>query len=212
MALGGDGRARSLTAVFVWVLVWTCGFSISEGASPQEGTMGPPREEAGRETRAITRNGALFEIVTDRVWKIPALENEAGNVVDLALRVTNKTRAPLRFNRFDTFRLALSAPGGKALPFLGGRNAVRFGEGVSPPLLPGQALVISRQARLIRLKDGGLRLIGPEESGGIWYFDGLGPGRYKIQFIYGNRSSRIGSLDEFWVGEVTTPAVEVELR
>ena len=212
MAPKDSGRARSVTALFVCMLVWTCGFFGSEGAAPKEATMSPARIEAGRETRGVTRKGALFETVADRVWNIPALGDEAGSVVDLALRVTNRTEGPLRFNRFDTLRLALFAPDGKALPFLGGRNAVRAGKGVSPPLLPGQTLVISRQGRLTRLKDGGLRLIGSEESGGIWYFDGLGPGRYRVQFIYGNGKSRIGDLDAFWVGEVTTPGVEVELR
>jgi hypothetical protein len=174
--------------------------------------MSPVREEVGQETRGVTRNGALFEMVADRIWKIPAVGDETGSVVDLTLRITNRTETPLRFNKFDTLRLALFAPEGKAFPYLGGRNGVRGGGGASPPLLPGQALVISRQGRLTRLKDGGLRLIGVEESGGIWYFDGLGPGRYKIQFIYGNDRSRIGDLDAFWVGEVATPAVEVELR
>jgi hypothetical protein len=212
MAIKESGKARGLAAVFVCMLVWTCGSSISEGAAPKEATMSPAREEVGQKIRGVTRNGALFEAVADRIWKIPAPEDEAGSVVDLALRITNRTETPLRFNKFDTLRLALFAPGGKALPFLGGRNAVRSGEGVSPPLLPGQTLVISRQGRLTRLKDGGLRLIGSEESGGIWYFDGLGPGRYKVQFIYGNARSRIGDLDAFWVGEVATPVVGIELR
>jgi len=174
--------------------------------------MSPPREEGGQEIRGVTRNGALFETVADLVWKIPAAGDETGSVVDLALRITNQTETPLRFNRFDTLRLALFAPDGKALPFMGGRNAVRAGQGAAPPLLPGQTTVISRQGRLTRLKDGGLRLIGSEEIGGIWYFDGLAPGRYKVQFIYENHRSGTGESDAFWVGEVTTPAVGVEVR
>jgi hypothetical protein len=198
--------------VTVCMLAWTCGFSISEGAGPKEATMRPPGEEVGQEARGVTCNGALFETVADRIWKIPAVGDEAGSVVDLALRITNRAETPLRFNKFDTLRVALSGPDEKALPLHGGRNVTRAGQAVSPPLLPGQALVISRQGRLTRLKDGGLRLMGSEEFGGIWYFDGLGPGRYKVQFIYGNPTSRIGDADAVWVGEVTTPAVEVEVR
>lgn len=212
MAPGGSEKARILMAAFVFMLVGTCGSSFSEGAAPKGATMSPPQEEVRQKTRGTTCNGALFEMVADRVWRIPAPGDGAGSVVELALRITNLTKTPLRFNRFDTLRLALFAPDGRAVPFEGGRNATRPGEAVSPPLLPGEALVISRQRRLIPLKNGGLRLIGSEEFGGIWYFDGLGPGRYKVQCIYGNLVSGIGDVNAVWVGEAATPLQEVELR
>jgi hypothetical protein len=65
---------------------------------------------------------------------------------------------------------------------------------------------------LVWLKNGTLRLIGSEEIGGIWYFDGLSPGRYKVQFVYENPQAEIGGLDTFWTGSVSTPLLGVELK
>lgn len=212
MASGAGGKARSLILAAVCVLAGTCGFCGPGRAAAEEGAMKPSIDKAGQETAGVTSNGVLFEIVTDRVWKIPSIEDKEGTLINLVLRITNRTDAPLGFNRFDTVRLALFTPAGESLPFLGGRNAVRRSEGVPPPVLPGQDLAISRQARLVWLKNGTLRLIGSEETGGIWYFDGLGPGKYKVHFIYENLKADIGDLDAFWAGEVSTPAAEVELR
>jgi hypothetical protein len=212
MGSGSSRQLRALAVIAGCILLGICGFCTPGHGAAEEGAMKPSTEKVGQETAGVTSGGVLFEVITDRVWKIPPIEDREGTLVNLALRITNRTKTPLRFNKFDTVRLALFTPAGESLPFSGGRNAVRGGEGVSPPVLPGQNLAISRQARLVWLKNGTLRLIGSEEIGGIWYFDGLGPGKYKVQFIYENLKAEIGDLDAFWTGRVSTPLLEVKLK
>jgi hypothetical protein len=171
----------------------------------------PEKQETQRST-AISMNAATFEIITDRVWKIPDRTDDAGTGINLALRITNRTETGMRFHRLDTIRIALTAPDGKSLQFDGGRDATRPGEFVSPLVLPGQSLVISREANLVWFKHQTLRLIGSDDFGGIWYFDGLIPGKYQVRIIHENYKSEIGGMDSIWTGMAVSNAVEVELR
>ncbi|MBW2738981.1 MAG: hypothetical protein JRE64_09055 [Deltaproteobacteria bacterium] len=169
-------------------------------------------ERSSQVSTDVIINGATFEIITDRVWKIPTLTDKTGTMINIALRITNRTGTGMRFHKFDTIRIALISPDGKSLLFDGGRNATRPGEFISPLILPEQSLIISRQAKLVWLKDKILRLIGSDDFGGIWYFDGLGPGNYKVQIIHENYKAKIGFIDSIWIGKVITRSVEVELK
>lgn len=94
----------------------------------------------------------------------------------------------------------------------GGRNGTRPGEFVSAPVLPGEMLLVTRDARLVWHSPDALRLIGSDGFGGIWYFDGLQTGRYRIQIVYENHSSMIGELESIWTGFAESPAFEVVIQ
>lgn len=160
----------------------------------------------------IQVNGASFEAIVDPVWKIPALSDTQGVMIHLVLRVMNQTSSGLYFNRFDTIRLNLMDAQGHSLQFDGGRNAVRPGEIISPLLMPQHHLDFSRNAQLIWTKDKALRLIGSDDFGGIWYFDGLKPGKYRLEIHYESHKPVIANTDAIWVGTATTKAVELVLE
>jgi hypothetical protein len=164
-------------------------------------------------TARVTVNTATFEIITDRNWHIPALEDDAFTVINLQLRIVNQAATGIRFNKFDSVRLRLIAPDGKSLQFDGGRNGTRPDEEVSPLILPGKSLIISRQAKLSWRKDRKtLRLMGSDDFGGIWYFDAIGPGRYKVQVVCENQRPHTQDGYALWTGNAATPTVEVVIR
>jgi hypothetical protein len=82
--------------------------------------------------------------------------------------------------------------------------------------------VLACDAKLQEVGPGkpGLRLIGSDVSGGVWYVDGLTPGRYTIAFHYENKlregppattSAVPQNPIPYWVGKVTTKEVGFEV-
>jgi len=102
--------------------------------------------------------------------------------IELALEVTNRGDHPLRLKLLDTIRFRLIASDGRTIPYQFARDSTSREGRRSPSIAPGQSFVVSRPARLERRPDDSLRLSGPDGFGGLWWFEGLRPGTYSLNF------------------------------
>lgn len=170
--------------------------------------------EAQVESEPVRVNGVDLQAVADARWRMP--EHGAEREADLGLRVTNRTDKPLPFNLFDTVWVRMNNAAGKALQMDGGRNGTRR----LPPLLVevGKSQTVSRKAKLVWGNDrASLRLIGYDGTGGVWYFDALGPGKYTIRFDCENtQEAPVPQPGEapappYWIGQATTQPVTIEI-
>ncbi|HJQ85795.1 MAG TPA: hypothetical protein VKA21_17030 [Candidatus Binatia bacterium] len=151
-----------------------------------------------------------LEVVVDPLVPIPA--RGAVTPLELALRITNRSGTVLRFKELDTVRITMIAPDGTPMTIDGGRNATAARATVSGPVDPGGHLLIGRPARLTWTLDDRLRLIGDDGFGGIWHFDGLQPGVYRIRMTYENTDERVVNGVPLWTGVKSTADKEVRLR
>lgn len=170
--------------------------------------------------------GIRFEIlIPKRVWTIPAKNSQAKNPVEIGIRITNKTQAPVRFTRLDplmVITLEIARLNGSLLNVHGGRDLLLKSPKFNCQLvLPGESLTFFLDAKLY-WEDEQLTLGGSEELGGLWYFRLPEVGTYKARFRYYNRSPVGGCYDPnavsptdlptgLWTGEVLTPFVEVQI-
>lgn len=153
-----------------------------------------------------------FEVLTDPVWSVPTRNIESETEINLALRIINNTEKVTRIHLFDTIRIAIEDQDGNSLVFDGGRNGTTPGEIVSDPINPGKDLIISRLSILKWHTQNTLRLMGSDDFGGVWYFDGLRTGRYRVQLIHENQRREIGKFQSVWTGTGKTKAIEIEIR
>lgn len=150
-------------------------------------------------------NGVDFQVVADKVWRIPS-EGKTEEI-DIGLLITNPGEKALTFNLFDTLSLQLVPTDGREGPSWGSLR-----ERTSPPppisIAAGKNATVSRKGTLSWKPDSKmLRLQGGDGAGGNWYFDGLTPGKYLLTVRYKNKIPDDGE----WGGEVRTKAVEVEV-
>ena len=160
-------------------------------------------------SQAVDMGQASFVAEADAIWRIPA--PSAASDVNLALRITNRSDDVLRFP-LDVVRIDLMGSDGVPLRIDGGRDGLKAGGPFSKLVAPGESLVISRRGRLERRLDRILRLIGSDNLGGVWYFDGLRPDRYILNFEYENHAIDPAEGPEVWIGQVRTPALEIEVQ
>ena len=99
----------------------------------------------------------------------------------------------LGFPSVKSMRYA-GANAGKFLPYRGGRDGVFITPKTHPAqihcslLAPGQSLTFFLDAKLYWYDDK-LILGGSDGLGGVWYFEDIKPGSYKVSFSYGNQRS-----------------------
>ncbi|MFI5380219.1 MAG: M56 family metallopeptidase, partial [Tepidisphaerales bacterium] len=175
----------------------------------------------------VKENGLEFQTVAQAEWPIPAPGGKTE--IQLGLKVTypvlkSAKQVPQQINLFDTVRLVLEDSAGRSLPWSYGRDRST----IPDPLIiaPGQTKTIARNATLQWMSTGeGLRLLGRDEAGSLWWFDGLKPGKYTLAFelentpestqIAVNRPFRMNFVDPkdapFWMGKVATREAAVEL-
>ncbi|MHC4954463.1 MAG: hypothetical protein ACYTGZ_11295 [Planctomycetota bacterium] len=151
-----------------------------------------------------------FEVIADPVWTAP--ERGSTSRVAIALRITNGTREPLRFNTLDTIRISLRAPDGQHLTMDGGRDGTAPGRPLSDPVAPGKRLEIDRSAHLAWTPGGTLRLQGDDGFGGVWYVDGLQQGRHELLIEYENRTTQGADATGVWKGKRDVPSVAITLE
>jgi RNA polymerase sigma factor (sigma-70 family) len=165
--------------------------------------------------KSVSVNQVDFQAVLETQWSVPAPGGQ--QVVDLGLQMTNRSTRTLLVNSYHTLRPGLKSADGKLFPVM---NGVTFRSGFPLPLLlaPGKTTTIRPRAHLDWLKDGkSLRLIAYENSGRVWYFEGLQPGKYFFDFGYENTealqaknnsfaSVQLKEGQSFWFGKVTTKA------
>ncbi|HAG85038.1 MAG TPA: hypothetical protein DCL61_28780 [Cyanobacteria bacterium UBA12227] len=172
-------------------------------------------------SNAVEVDGIRFEIlVPERVWIIPANQPDAGTPVKLGIRITNSTQQPLRFTQFETIAVEIIAKDGYQAISKGGPREMGHIPKESEYLIaqPKQSVTLILNAGL-RWVDDKLYLLIPDGFGGGSYFDNLNPGIYQLRFFYSNYSasrqvyniltneSKI--LEDFWTGQVSTPAIEI---
>ncbi len=83
----------------------------------------------------------------------------------------------------------------------GGRDGTFAANPYSEPVEPGATFNLGRSAEIFWTEHAGLRLQGDDGFGGIWYIDGLLPGKYQLTFTY--QSEREDDTHEvpLWAGE-----------
>jgi RNA polymerase sigma factor (sigma-70 family) len=167
------------------------------------------------ESKPVRVAEADFQAVVEARPVAP--ESGATQPINLGLRITNRADKPQWFNLFDTIRIGLKSADGTPIRVDGGRNGTFPARPIQ--LAPGQSQTILRGGRLEWMKDGrSLRLIGSDGSGGIWHFDGLRPGKYRLRFEYETtremterfrRGLQAGG--PFWISSAQTAEAEFEI-
>jgi hypothetical protein len=174
---------------------------------------------ASTQSNAVEKDGIRFEtLVPEPVLTIPANQPGVETPVRLGLRITNNTRTPLRFTRFDSLYPELVGPDGKVVGRIQGRNVtIAPTEADCPIAQPGENLSFFLDGKL-SWQSNKLELGGSDGFGGIWLFQELKPGAYQFRFIYSSPSSRtlpcdlaLGKKKSLWIGGAVTPFVEIRL-
>jgi len=158
---------------------------------------------AGKQVQStpVRLNGLEFEAVADTSWLVPAADKSTD--VDLVLRVTNRSDKEVVVFNDESLAIHLTTAEGKELDFNYARRAsvpaqpIHIAAGKSELLHHGAAL---------RLDGNALRLRGGDETGGMWWIDGLQPGKYTLRIEYGNGEPARG-----WVGKAQTEPVTIEI-
>jgi hypothetical protein len=164
-------------------------------------------DPAKEESKPVRVDGVDFQVVADRRWPLPAEGKQ--QTVAIQLRVTNTTDKDVHFLIWEQPTVELTTADGKKLEWGYGRN------GTAPVMFmlveAGKSRMFSRTATLYgRVGDTFPRVEGRDNSGGLWYYTGIGPGKYKLTVAYANKQAKGNDLD-LWVGKVVTEAVEVEI-
>lgn len=168
----------------------------------------PVTQPALKETDPVRVNGLDFQLVASVVWVTPAEKHET--TIPLKLKVTNQTDKAVQLDLFDTLNIQMKDAEGTELRMVATRD-----RSFRPNPLTvdkGQIGTIDRTAKLQPLDEklGQVRLVGSDGAGGIWYFDGLKPGKHTVRITYQNAEA--GTKDvPIWVGKATTNELTVEI-
>ncbi|MEH2324060.1 MAG: hypothetical protein V7K32_10890 [Nostoc sp.] len=170
-------------------------------------------------SNAIEVDGLLFEtLLTERVIIVPKKKLKSKNSsVKFGIRVTNLSPTPHRFIFFG-LTPELQDANGQLIHKSGGRNATKYPQEVDYMLaMPGESVTYFLEGKFEERK----KLQGNEPSGGVWCFDNLKPGKYRVRFTYRNENTVAiidkGSnedmklLEGIWKGMVSTPFVDFRI-
>jgi len=192
----------------------------SSGSERSAKTKSPSRDGSGplpvgqREGKVqspkVVVGPLVFEGEADVEWARPP--RGKASEIHLELRITNTGSTPVRVALIDNLSLRLRPVDGSELKYLYARDFTSNAAAISPPLPPGQSLVLSRPGRLEWQEDGSLRLSGTDVFGGTWWFDGLRDGRYLLGFEYENREDTDDNVVRPWCGKAETPRVAVSIH
>lgn len=158
---------------------------------------------------AVEVDGICFEtLVPERVLTIPNKENVKTSI-QFGIRVTNKTSTSYRFIFFYLLP-ELQTEDGQSVKLAYARNVTKA-PSESDFLLanPGESLTYFIDAKF-SWYDYKLRIGGYARDGGVWHFDNLKLGTYRIRFTYQNLSAvkrlyRGKTIKGLWTGLVSTP-------
>jgi hypothetical protein len=174
-------------------------------------------------------NDIRFEILVPEVkWVIP--ENKPGleTPIKIGIRITNNQKNPLYLGIIDpntVLFLGIEDSEGKFLPNYGGRDGTFITPKTHPAqihcslLAPRQSLTFFLDAKLY-WQDDKLILGGSDGLGGVWYFEDIKPGSYKVSFSYVNQRSvdvcfepgrQTQVVEGLWTGTLRTPSVEIQI-
>jgi hypothetical protein len=171
------------------------------------------------QSNAIEFDGLIFEtLLPERVVIIPKKKLKSKNPsVKFGIRVTNLSPTPHSFIFFG-LTPELQDTNGQLIHKSGGRNATKYPQEVDYMLaMPGESVTYFLEGRFEERK----KLQGNEPSGGVWCFDNLKPGKYRVRFTYRNENTAAiidkGSnedmklIEGIWKGMVSTPFVDFRI-
>ncbi len=162
-----------------------------------------------KESEAVRVNGLDFQIVAPMIWIIPA-EKQA-TAIPLALKVTNHTEKDVRLSLMDTIDINLKDAAGNYV----GRSGARDDTKSPAPLLigKGQSASVTENAKLVHAggKPGTVSLTYQDDTGTVWYYDDLRPGKYTLSASYANEGLDKDAGPPLWVGKATTKELAIEI-
>jgi hypothetical protein len=168
----------------------------------------------GKKDKTIKKvNGILFEtLMPVRVIQIPQPGGQLP--VQIGVRITNQSSTPYRFNLPGFFPKLLSSTGQFVCRDYASNARWRVQESDIPLLQSGEGVTFLTNANLKWRTNECLCLWGYANYGGVWRFDNLAAGEYRIQFEYKGPSQAVELLmqvggrrqlvDQFWPNEVST--------
>lgn len=174
-----------------------------------------------------------FEAIVPEKIVIPEKKHGASTVIHLAVRITNRTSNPIRFNFYTTLIPEIVDSYGELREAKYRRYRFRMPHQSDFPLvMPDERIDFPIVGDVICLKQGSwIRRILQENKkmffridtgdGGHLSFRGLNLGRYGIRFLHkndcqnsefynGHRES-IGQFDKLWIGKICTEFVNFSL-
>jgi len=162
-------------------------------------------EDGKVRSKVVHANGVDFQAVADKVWIVPAANK--GTRVDIALVISNSTDKEQTFLIWEMPRVHLATTDGKELRWRFARDGTR--PVTRLVVAAGKTATVSRQAVLGQATDRKtLSLGGDDDSGGVWWFDGLQATKYVLTLSYENNLQSKGE----WGGSVKTEPVEITVR
>ena len=234
--------AKGVTPMATWVraamaalalTVMTAGagvglFAYQAAAARRNQTAATPADVAGdkaeapapseRRSEPVRVGGVDFEATApDRPVRVPRAGGSCD--LDIGLRITNATDAPLAF--YDAMTLTVRHPDAPKVSDAWQFNHDQVRRPALVTLAPGESHAIHAGARLeqpdfgvrgLRLDVPGFRLVGPNPLGGDSVSDGLPPGRWLLTVEYQSLPKPEGVKVGYWEGTATTAAVEFEIQ
>ena len=160
---------------------------------------------AAAQTAAGVTVQGLFETP---VIEAAALRSSQGADLRVGVRITNRTRGPLRFATFAAVLPELIDASGRTVAFAGGSNmAAPPAPGAAQLTPPGQSRTIRLSARL-RLRDNELDWVDDTGLTGFWRVSQR-DAPYRMRLRY----TSFGALGEAaWRGQATSQAVSLPLN
>jgi len=141
----------------------------------------------------------------------------------IGIRITNTTALPLRFTLFNTLVVELLGANGYRVHIGVSRDVTIAPQEADYPLVnPGESTTFWRNASLRWINEGSELKFGFNDGfGGGWSFGNLKPNQYQLKLFYQNnmttetiydsQTNQPKLLDNFWVGTMVSPALEINL-
>ncbi|MCL1468955.1 hypothetical protein [Argonema galeatum] len=171
-------------------------------------------------SNTVEVDGIQFEtLMPERVFVIPASQQDVSIPVQLGIRITNNTPTAVRFCFYSAMTPELMMPDGQIRrqgsyfsDWLEGPRASDF-----PTVLPGEAVTFFPSASY-RYEGNQFQFTISVGNGGYWVFEKLQLGSYQIRFNYKNNAAQVRAYDlesgrnklieNIWTGVVLMPFIE----
>ncbi len=185
--------------------------------APAEGDKANAPAPAERRSEPVRVAGVDFEATAPtKPIRVPPVGGASD--LDIGLRITNATDAPLAF--YDAMTLTVRHPDAPKVSDTWPYNRDQVRRPALVTLAPGESHTIHAAARLerpdfgvqgVRMDVPGFRLVGPNPLSGNSVSDGLPPGRWLLTVEYESLPKPDGLKAGYWEGKATAKAVEFEI-
>ncbi len=168
-------------------------------------------------------DGISFEILMpERELVVPEKLSDGCELLDLGIRITNNTTAPLRFRFHDAITPELMLPNGQIIRESSQWSdwLIGYEESDFPLAMPGEDVIFSPGGSIQKIEDNQFELIIWVGNGGSWRFNRLQLGNYQIRLEYSNDAVKVKVygedgkkkvIDNIWTGKVFTSFIEFSL-